>query len=197
MIILVLAALFLTLGSSNSTKQQEPTLPELNKIKTVTLAPAYSCRSEQDFRSGYEKTALFLSGSGLHGPDLLFNGACGSPDYFEGATAGDDMSLIADLGTEPLENITASRVFNLKRVASFDLYSKFAEIAKVQPEHTYALLIDKRDVRGLLVLTVVTYEPNKKVELRYAVKNYQLLEIKQQSLGFNWDMPNQPDCVCK
>src|SRR5512143_1654422 len=71
-------------------------LPDLHMIKTVTLSPSYSCRSAEDFQKGYENTALFLStySKQRNSPDLLFNGACGSQDYFQASTAGDDMALI-------------------------------------------------------------------------------------------------------
>lgn len=178
---------------------EEQKLPELHKIKTATLSPSYGCRSRQEFAQGYAKTALFVSGFSelRNSPDLLFNGACGSEDYFEGSTAGDDMSLIADLGTEPLEEITASRAFNLKRIHSFDLYSKFSQNSKVAANHTYALLIDKAEVRGLVLFTVTAYKPNTRVELRYAVKEYQILRVEARSEGFNWDMKNETDCLCK
>ena len=57
-------------------KQEDFGLPELHKIKTVTLAPSYSCRSQQDSARGYENTALFLSAvSRLRNtPELLFEG---------------------------------------------------------------------------------------------------------------------------
>ena len=199
MIALALAAISFAIGSSTLPKQADSGLPELHKIKTATISPSYSCRSEQDFHKGYGKTALFLLSSSEQRsrPDLLFNGACGSEDYFEGSTAGDDMSMVADLGTEPLEEITSARVFNLKRIHSFDQYSRFAQVAKVQADHTYALLIDRHDVRGLLVFAVTAYEPNKRVDLQYAVKEYQLLEVKAHSDGFSWDAKNQTDCSCK
>src|SRR5215471_3718603 len=110
-------------------------LPELHTIKNATLSPPYSCRSKEEFTTGYAKTALFLSkySEERNAPDLLFNGACGSVDYFEGSTAGDDMSLIADLGTVPLEEVTTSKAFNFPRVHSFDVYSKFTEDVKVMP----------------------------------------------------------------
>jgi hypothetical protein len=59
-------------------------LPQLHTIKTVTLAPSYSCRSTEEFQKGYANTALFLSAYGkqLNSPDLLFNGACKSEDFF-------------------------------------------------------------------------------------------------------------------
>lgn len=199
MIPIVLASILLALTAFAPVTKPELRLPELHKIKTTTLSPSYSCQSSQDFKGGYAKTALFLSeySEKRDFPDLLFNGACGSRDYFIGSTAGDDMSLIADLGTEPLEDVTTSRVFNLKRIHSFDLYSKFADSIPVEANHTYALLIDKQDVRGLVVFTVTGYEPNKRVDLRYAVKEYQLLQVASQSQGFDWEAKNQTDCACK
>lgn len=178
-------------------KQESFGLPELHKIKTAMLGPTYSCRSKQEFRKGYDTTALFLStySDDSNAPDLLFNGACGAQDYFQGSTAGDDMSMIADLGVVPLENVTSQYV-----VANRDQqgeFTKFSREANVRAGHTYALLIDKSHVRGLLVFKVVAYEPNKKVDLQYAVKEYQLLNVRAESEGFDWAAKNQTDCVCK
>jgi hypothetical protein len=108
---LFLFTLCIAVGSPS--QQQKPEfvgLPELHKVKTVTLSPSYSCRSKQDFRKGYGATALFLSGysDDRNAPDLLLNGGCGAEDYFQGSTAGDDMSLIADLGGIPLESLTTA-----------------------------------------------------------------------------------------
>jgi hypothetical protein len=168
-------------------------LPALHTIKTATLSPAYSCRSPKEFQAGYENTALFLSkySTKRNSPDLLFNGACGSKDYFEGATAGDDMSLIADLGEVPLEEVSASKAFNFKRVHSFDLYSRFAEEAPVEARHTYVVLISKRDLRGLFMFSVRSYVPNSRVDLQFAVKEYQVLNVREQSAGFDWESGNR------
>src|SRR5437879_5338919 len=98
-----LTVMCLTVAPFNQQQKKEDLgLPELHKIKTATLSPSYICRSKQDSRRGYEKTALFLStyADDINAPELLFNGACGSQDYFDGG----DMSLIADLGAIPLEN---------------------------------------------------------------------------------------------
>jgi hypothetical protein len=195
MLALMVAAMFFAPVSSIPVKLPNVGLPELNEIKTVTLSPSYSCRSEEEFQKGYATSGLFIStySKQRNAPDLLFNGACGSEDYFEGATAGDDMSMIADLGTEPLEDVTAARVFNLQRTHSFDLYSKFARDVRVENKHTYALLIDKREVRGLVLFTVTAYQPNRKIDLRYAVKEYQLLSVTLQAEGFAWDAKNLTD----
>jgi hypothetical protein len=183
----------------NAQQVQDFGLPELHKIKTATLAPSYGCRTKQEFRRGYEQTALFLSSytDDRNSPDLLFNGACGSEDSFEGSTAGDDMSLIADLGNVPLESVTTQSAFNMRNVHSFDLYSRFTREVKVEDNHTYAVLINKSEVRGLFLFSVVNYVPNKKVDLRYAVKEYQLLNVRAQSDGFDWGMKNLTDCPAK
>jgi len=192
---LVLALAAVLIASPFASQQQRPDLglPELHVIKTVTLSPNYGCRSKEEFRTGYANTALFLSkySDDRNSPDLLFNGACGSQDWFEGSTAGDDMSLIADLGKVPLEEVTTSKAFNFKRVHSFDLYSRFTSQAKVEGHHTYALVINKSAIRGLFVFSVVNYVPNKKAELRYAVKEYEIMDVRNRSDGFDWSAKNQ------
>lgn len=172
---------------------QDYGLPELHTIKTVTLAPSYSCRSSEDFGRGYEKTALFLSdySKRMNAPDLLFNGACKSEDYFESSTAGDDMALIADLGTDvSIEQLSAHLAFNKQNVHSFPAYSKFAQAVKVEANHTYVVLLSKSGVRGLFIFTVTSYVPNERVKLKYAVKEYQILDVKAQSPGFSWGQVN-------
>ena len=168
-------------------------LPDLHMIKTVTLSPSYSCRSAEDFQKGYENTALFLStySKQRNSPDLLFNGACGSQDYFQASTAGDDMALIADLGAFPLEEVTAHLAFNTRDVFVFKRFSRFVEDVPVWAGDTYAVLLNKREIRGLFIFTVTNYVPNQRVDLRFAVKEYQILDVKAQSPGFDWTRPNQ------
>ena len=166
-------------------------LPELHTIKTVTLAPSYSCRTPAEFQKGYANTALFLSAYAKqrNSPDLLFNGACKSDDDFQAVTNGDAFSLIADLGADvSLEEVSAVRAFNLKRVHSYSEYSKFANIVKVIANHTYAVLLNESDKRGLFIFKVVEYVPNERVVLQYAVKSYQIVPNGQvSSTGFSWD----------
>jgi hypothetical protein len=176
-------------------------LPELHTIKTITLSPAYSCRSAEDFQKGYANTALFLSAYAKkqNSPDLLFNGACKADDDFEAATAGDDFSLIADLGADvSLEDVSASRAFNLnkeKPYANKDTSyprSRFANVVKVVANHTYAVLLNESDKRGLFIFQVAEYVPNEKVVLRYAVKSYQITPNGQVvSQGFSWTSTNK------
>jgi|SRR5579864_1113726 len=190
---LILAPAFLALAASLPQKKQEDFgLPELHKIKTATLSPAYSCRSEEEFHQGYMNTALFLSAYSrrMNGPELLFNGACGASDNLEVARAGDDVGVIADLGTMPLDRLTAHLMFNPRNVASFDAYSKFAQSVKVQLNHTYAVLISRSDARCMFAFTVTGYVPNKRLDLNYVVKEYQILELKTQSPGFDWTTEN-------
>jgi len=180
---------FATVGTFAQKPAQDFGLPQLHTIRTVTLSPSYSCRSADDFQKGYAKTALFLSAYAKqrNSPDLLFNGACKADDDFQASTAGDDFSLIADLGTNvALDEISASRAFNLKRVHSYAEYSKFSDTVKVVANHTYAVLLNNSDKRGLFIFTVDEYVPNEKVVLRYAVKSYQIMSSGQiRSDGFD------------
>ena len=186
---LLMAALILAASSARAqTPQPDYGLPDLHKIKTITLTPSYSCRSKEDFQTGYANAALFLSAFSKlrNAPDLLFNGACGSEDYFQASTAGDDMALIADLGNIALEDVTAHLTFNTKNLFVFQEFSRFARIVPVVVGDTYAVLLNKGQIRGLFIFTVTGYVSNKQVNLRYAVKEYQILDVKAQSPGFDW-----------
>ena len=181
---------FATFTALGQNSKQDFGLPQLHSIKTVTLSPSYSCRASADFQKGYEQTALFLSAYAKqrNSPDLLYNGACKADDEFEASTAGDDFSLIADLGANVrLEDVSASRAFNLKKEHSYAEYSKFVETVKVIANHTYVVLLNESDKRGLFIFTVDEYVPNEKVVLRYAVKSYQIMPNGQIcSEGFDW-----------
>ncbi len=186
----ILAIMFLPLVVSiPQAKQEDFGLPELHRIKTITLSPSYSCRSEDEFQQGYANTALFLSAYSRrrNSPELLFNGACGAKDNLESINA---TGVIADLGEMPLERVTAHLMFNTRNVASFELYSKFAQVAKVLPNHTYAVLMGGTEIRSLFVFTVTGYIPNKKLDLQYVVKEYQVLQVRAQSPGFDWMREN-------
>src|SRR5215831_3877089 len=165
---------------------QVPDLPELHKIQRVTLSPSYSCRSVEDFQKGYAGTALFLTERSrrINGPQLLFDGACKSRDSFAVATAGDNLDTIADYGDIPLANL-----------APFDLFGRrspdsptalFTERVDVKLGHSYGVLINKRDVRGFFFFRVMAHIPNQKIELEYVVMDYQEIETKAESRGFDW-----------
>jgi hypothetical protein len=174
----------------NSISSLNLNLPALNVVQNATLSPSYSCRSAADFARGYETTALFLSefSKDRNAPELLLNGACGSQDYFDVNTAGDEMSLIADLGTTPLAAVTTHNAFNLQNVAAFGDYMQFSEEAKVVQGHTYAAVINSGDVHGLFVFTVVKFVPDLEVDLQFEVKDYQVnLGQVARSPGFDWN----------
>jgi len=192
MAVTVLGALGLMAGGKTS--DTDLGLPALNVINEIALGPSYSCRPEGESKEGYAGTALFLSDYAKHmnSPDLLFNGACNAVNYFEASTAGDDMSLIADLGNKiSLEGVSAHRAFNLEGVHSFPAYSKFARAVEVEAHHTYAVLLNGRTKRGLFVFAVDEYIPNQRVKIRYAVQSYQLtLGGQVVSPGFEWEKKN-------
>ena len=163
-------------------------LPALNVVQNLTLGPSYSCN--WDASKGYGSTALFLSGYGrqLNAPELLFNGACGSADYFQVSTSGDDMSLIADLGSTPLTAVTAHSAFNLANVAAFANYTQFSLVAPIIQGHTYAVVANTRDVRAIFVFNVVKFVPDQQVDLQYTIKDYQInLGPFDRSPGFDWN----------
>ena len=162
-------------------------LPELHKIFRVTLSPSYSCRSKKEFRKGYAETALFLSehARDSNSPELPFNGACKSPDYFDLQLAGDTLSVITGYGDVPLSDLTATRFFSpLKRT---DSHATFISDVPVRLDHTYGVVINTSSVRGMFYFKVVGYVLNQKVELEYVVKDYQVLRVEAQSSGFDWD----------
>jgi hypothetical protein len=150
-------------------------LPSLNLVQSAILGPSYSCGGT------YTAAALALSTASktYNGPELLFNGACGSPDYFDVNTNGDEMSLIADLGNTSIASVTFNTAFNLQNVFSFADYNSFLRVAQIVQGHTYAEVINDTYVRGLLVFTVVKFVPDKEVDIQYEVLDYQV------SVGFN------------
>lgn len=187
---LCVVAILLT-STSAAPAQNDLGLPELHAIKTASLSPSYSCRSPEEVQKGYEGTALFLSAYSRqrNSPDLLFDGSCDSPDYFQVSTAGDDMALVADLGENvPVEKVRAQdAMYGYCPVpASKCKAARYAFRLPVVAGHTYAALINKREIRGLFVFTVTGYTQNTQVALRYAVKEYQVQTTAAQSPGFSW-----------
>jgi hypothetical protein len=184
----IVLLLILTVTAAAQRATQNFGLPELHSIKTVTLSPPYSCRSPEQFQKGYESTALFLSAYSKQRnvPDLLFNGACKSGNYFQ---PGSSFSLIADLGSEvELSEVSVLRAFNLRRIHNFADYSKFAQVVNVEVDHTYAVLLNDDDIRGLFIFKVVEYVPDERVVLEYAVKLYQVTPTGGvRSDGFDWE----------
>ncbi|CAF1107809.1 unnamed protein product [Rotaria sordida] len=163
------------------------TLPELHVIKKISFKYPYSC---QPGPSSYEGCALFLTDYGVlrNMPDLLYNGACGSSNTFEVMLAGDNFGMLSDLGDVPLENVTASKAFNYNRITGDD--NTFTSTIKVVSGHTYAALLAKSEIRALFVFRVESYERSGPATISYAVKQYGIITLSQESPGFSWDEPN-------
>lgn len=161
-------------------------LPALNKIQTYEFKAAYSCKA-----SGYEGTALFMSSFSRerNSPDLLLNGACSSAQYFEAATAGNDIALIADLGAIPLSIVTPAKAINFERTVGYDNVFKSTSLAVVG--HTYAVVTAKRDLRSMYIFTVDYMGNDGSMRIRYAVKNYELHSVASESTGFDWEKTSQ------
>jgi len=195
--VLLLTVLFLSIAIVPQPRQEDFGLPELHKIKATTLSPSFDCQERKE--PGYQNSALFLSALSRrrNTPELVFSGPCGSDDAVYSMTSGDNMGLIADLGEMPLEKVTAERAFNTKGVDSFDLYSKFAQMAKVQLNHTYAVLVSGAEIRTFFVFTVAGHVRNQRLDLMYAVKDFQIVGVRAQSPGFSWSAENRMEAAGK
>jgi hypothetical protein len=162
-------------------------LPTLYQIHSITLSPSYSCRSASESQQGYENTAIFLSdySKSINAPELLFNGACGSPDNFESALAGEYLDVLTDYGDIPLETLRSDQVFSPQRVVGTD--SRFTRTVGVTAGHTYGVLINKDNARGFFYFRVLNHVQNQRVDLQYAVMDYQLNQTYVRSPGFDWN----------
>lgn len=174
-----------SLSAQPITTQSISELPELHKIEVYTFQAPYSCKGD------FSKSALFLSSYSKkrNSPDLLFNGACNSPLYIEATTAGDDFSLISDLGDVSLELVTASKSFNYFQTVGKD--NTFKANMPVVEGHTYSVLVSKSEIRALYVLKIDKLLPNGTMVIRYAVKSYSIQNTVNTSPNFDWEKGNQ------
>jgi hypothetical protein len=181
------AIFLLSAFSSFQVPQENLDVPQLGKLNQTTLSPSYGCHSNDDAVPGYNNTALFLTNYSRerNSPELLFEGACKSPDYFVAGTAGDHLDVIADYGVVPLEQLAASDVFGPRR--STDSMAEFRRTIGVQPGHVYGVLINKNTVRGFFFFKVVNYVPNQKLDLQYVVMDYSILREELRAPGFDWN----------
>ena len=179
--ILVVGALLLASAFWGSQQNQEDLgLPVLDQIRTVALHPSYGCRPEEEFKKGYQETALFLSkySKDHNSPELgFFSGQCGSGDFFQMS----HFDLISDLGEVPIEELTAEKVYNFHVFDTPENYSQFTGWIRPVLGHTYALLMNRGDVRGLVFFTITGHEQNQKLELRYVVRQYELYTYKARA----------------
>jgi hypothetical protein len=178
--LIALAALSLTTMPAHSQRSRKPPrpcpyvgdpslLPPLRIVQSAVIGPSYSCGGN------YSNAALYVTEENrrLEFPDLMFNGACGSDNYFALNLAGDEMSLIADLGTTPLAGLNEANVFNLRGVNTYADYTQFSWIAKVIEGHTYAVALNSGVTRGVFAFTVTRLVPDKQVALQYEVFSYE------------------------
>lgn len=162
-----------------------PLMPTLHQIQAYTFSAPYSCKGS------YVTSALFLSETSkrMNEPDLLYNGACGSEAFIQSSTAGDDISMIADLGNVPIEKVSASRALNYDRMVGRE--NVFKDEIPVMAGHTYVVLISKAEIRALWVLHVESMVPDREMTIRYAVESYSIQATAKASPGFDWDTENK------
>ena len=158
-------------------------LPKLNTVQSFTFEKPYSCGGS------YEKSALFISSHARqsNAPDLLYN--CSNGPSVGATPAGDDFSLISDLGEVSLESVTPRRAFNLDLISGRD--NTFKENMPVQVGHSYSVLISKSDIRALYVFQVESIQADGTMKIRYAVKSYSIVQSAQIAPGFDWESRNR------
>jgi hypothetical protein len=185
-LLLAIPLLLITTPAAVQSTEKNFNLPELHKIHKITLSPSYGCRSEEDFQQDYGTTALFLS-KNSRGPELQFYGGCGSQDRLYVNMAGGDMNLIADMGKVQLEDLSAGQPFVLRLDHSLEPALQFKFEAQIEVGHTYAVLVNKTFERAFFYFTITGYLQNKRLDLRYAVKDFQLATDLVESPGFSWE----------
>ena len=175
-----------SMGATPPKKDGASALPLLHEIKRVTLETPYSCNGS------YKKSALFLSSysKDRNSPDLLYNGACNPGDnYIEASTAGDDFSLISDLGNISLTEVTAAKSFNFQRTVGKN--NNFKATQEIKVGHVYVVLTSKSEIRSLVAYKVVDQTIDGKMTLEYAVKSYSIQYTTEESKGFDWEQKNK------
>ncbi|HEY2363176.1 MAG TPA: hypothetical protein VGK36_18795 [Candidatus Angelobacter sp.] len=186
--LLLAASLLLTASPALvHNKPRDFGFPELHKIQRITLSRSYSCPVPTEPQQGYANQMLFLSSYSRqrNSPELLFFAACSGPEYFTSATSGDQLDVLYDFGAVRLDGLIASDVFGLSHTTSAK--AGFRQDVKVQSGHTYAVLINKGDIRGFFFFQVVNYVPNQKLDLEYVVMDYSIYHVEQIAPGFDWD----------
>jgi len=178
-LLLILALGLTTVSWANSE------VPTLHRIKTITFVKPYSCGGN------YELSALFLTdySKKRNAPELLYNGACGGPNFVSASTAGDDFTLIVDLGEVPLEIVSASKAINFER--TFSTGNLFKDYQITKKNHTYAVLISKSEIRAMYIFKILSQEQDGAMTIQYAVKSYSIQNSVVNSSGFDWEAGNQ------
>jgi hypothetical protein len=85
-----------------------------------------------------------------------------------------------------LEDLRADQAFNV-RLNSMEPLLEFTSEAQVELGHTYAVLVNKADERGLFYVTITGYLQNERLDLHYSVKEFRLTTTTARSPGFDWE----------
>lgn len=176
-----------------SRESQDLQFSAYHAICPATLTGVYSCKGT------YATSALFLSryNTDFNYPDILLNGSpqvngsCARLD-FEAALAGDDMTMISDLGNVPIASVSAVKAFNYVRTVGHD--SNFTGSVLLEPKHTYALMSMRKYTRSLLVFSVDSVSSPDTVPVQMSTVSllYELTKVTAQAPGFDWTKPNSP-----
>jgi hypothetical protein len=156
-------------------------LPENGKIKTAILSGSYSCKDSGAFKT------LNLDGETHHNGnyynELQINFACGSDPELEGT----DLSLIAEIGNIPLENMDYYSSLSPKHQVGES--HNFRKAAPLHENMTYAMVLNTFKYRGLLAFRVISYRENI-LTIEYVTRNYSKIRETETSTFIDYAKRN-------
>jgi len=125
----------------------------------------------------------------LNHPELLYNGACGSQDYFQCDTAGDDFCMISDLGNVNITEVTAMKAFDWTWTVDGQNIFKYNS-ADIVVGHAYAFLLSRSDLRTLYVVSVENQVQDGECNIYWVALSYSIITQSEVAPGFSWDEDN-------
>lgn len=149
----------------------------LHEVKTKVFGRPYSCGLDagEKFNYSYEKSALFITdySKQRNSPELLFEAyrtygdkSCYNFHVMSSTVVG-DVSFIVDLGNVSLEEALRQSEFGSLN---------FKEKQPVVPNHTYLVVLGKREIQAIYAFRVVSLGSelgtDNSMVIEYAVKNY-------------------------
>lgn len=178
---IALFAVLLALSIANADEQLDYKLPENGKIKVATLTGSYSCPAAGVFTTLHLNRDTFHNGN--YYPELQMNFACGSTPSLEGG----DLSLIAEMGDVPLEQITTLTA----QAPSWTVGESynFRRSAVIKEGTTYSVMLNSFKYRGLLVFRVISYKSNI-LTIEYVTRSYSLIKETETSKFIDYKEPN-------
>ncbi len=156
-------------------------LPELNKIKSATLFGSYG----ENHEGFYLNLSSFTE---IHKDYDLFIYSNQREIILKSGTLGPSLSLIADIGDVPLEDVNF--YLGLSPLWTLTDSHNFRKQAVAIPNRTYVVVINNWQTSGMLVFRIEDVRGDQ-VRLRYAVRKYQIKKTILEPERFNYEEKNK------